>query len=75
MRKLIWAVFLLLTPCLGGGDNSSDNVLARVNGKYFYESELKGIVPPGTAARDSVAIVQSYINNWITQQLMLDKAQ
>lgn len=75
MRKLIWAVLLLLTSCLGGGNSSSDNALARVNGEYFYESELKGIVPQGTAARDSVAIIQSYINNWITQQLILDKAQ
>lgn len=75
MKKLIWPAIFLLTSCLGGGDNASDNILAKVNNSYFYESELKGIVTAGTSARDSIAIVQNYINNWVTQQLILDKAQ
>ncbi len=74
MRKLIWPLILLLSSCIGGADNSSDNVLARVNNKYFYESELKGIIPPGTSPTDSISIIQSYVNNWITQQLTLEKA-
>lgn len=74
MRKLIWPVIFLLSSCIGGADNNSDNILARVNNKYFYESELKGIIPPGTSATDSISIVQSYLNSWITQQLTLEKA-
>lgn len=75
MRNLIWAAVLLLTSCIGGADNSSENVLARVNNKYFHESELKGIVPSGTSAKDSISLVQNYINNWVTQHLILDKAK
>jgi len=75
LRKLIWAFIVLLTSCIGGADNRSENILARVKNKYFYESELRGIVPAGTSAKDSISIVQNYINNWITQQLILDKAK
>jgi hypothetical protein len=75
LKNRIWPVLFLLTSCFGGGDRGSDTPLAKVNNSYFYESELKGIVPPGTSARDSITIIRSYINNWVTQELILDKAR
>jgi len=60
---------------LGGANKSSENVLARVHDEYLYESELKGIIPSGTKARDSILIAQNYINNWISQKIVLYKAQ
>jgi len=49
--------------------------LARVYKDYLYESELGNVVPPGTTSKDSIVIVQNYINNWISQKLILKKAQ
>ncbi|MBN2173417.1 MAG: hypothetical protein JW731_04755 [Bacteroidales bacterium] len=75
MKKLIFAVFLFLTACLGNSNDGSNNVLARVHNDYLYQSEIKNLVLPGTNARDSMAVVQNYINNWILQKLILYKAE
>ena len=56
-------------------DKSSEHVLARVFDEYLYESDLKELIPDGTSVKDSLSIVKGYINNWISQQLVLHKAE
>jgi hypothetical protein len=65
---------LLMASCTGGSPSGDENVLARVGKEYLYESELKGIVPPGTGVTDSISIVRNYINNWVSQRVFLEKA-
>ena len=45
--------------------------IVKVFDKVLYESDIKNLVPPGTDKEDSINIVQSYINNWIQNQLLL----
>ena len=75
MKKYFLPVLIILSSCFGGANKSSENVLARVYDKYLYESELGGIIPSGTNAKDSILIAQNYINNWISQKIILYKAQ
>ena len=75
MKKYILPVLIILSSCFGGANKSSENVLARVYDEYLYESELKDIIPLGSKVKDSILIAQNYINNWISQQLILYKAQ
>jgi hypothetical protein len=75
LKKYIIPVLIILSSCFGGADKSSENVLARVYDEYLYESELKGIIPAEFTVKDSILIVQNYINNWISQKLILHKAQ
>ncbi len=75
MKKYILPVLIILSSCFGGAEKSSENVLARVYDEYLYESELKDVVPAEYTVRDSILIVQNYINNWISQKLVLHKAQ
>lgn len=75
IRKLAWSLLILLGSCISGANNSSENVLARVGNEYLYESDLIGIVSVGTPVTDSIQIVKSYINNWVSQRLFLKKAQ
>jgi len=49
--------------------------LARVNKDYLYATELSGVVPAGTSAKDSILIVQNFINNWVHNKLILQKAK
>ncbi len=63
-----------MASCLGGSRSAGDGVLARVGNEYLYESELEGIVPPGTGVTDSISIVRNYINNWVKQRVFLEKA-
>ncbi len=75
MKKYFLPVLIILSSCFGGANKSSENVLARVYDEYLYESELKDIIPLGSKVKDSILIAQNYINNWISQQLILYKAQ
>ncbi|MCF8368796.1 MAG: hypothetical protein K9G76_07110 [Bacteroidales bacterium] len=76
MKNIAWPIILLfLTACLNGGNKGSENVLARVHNKYLYESELKDVVPAGTSLKDSISIVKNFVNNWVSENLYLDKAE
>lgn len=75
MKKLILPVLIILSSCFGGANKSSENVLARVYDDYLYESELKDIIPPETKVKDSILIAHNYINNWISEKIILYKAQ
>lgn len=48
--------------------------LVKVFDQYLYSSDIAGIVPPGASITDSVNIAQTYINNWIQDQIMLHYA-
>lgn len=74
VRKLAWLLLILMVSCIGGTNNRSENVLARVGNEYLNESDLAGIVPEGTPVKDSIQIVKSYVNSWVSQRLFLQKA-
>lgn len=50
-------------------------MLARVYDDYLYESELKGVVAPGTLAKDSLVLTRSFIDSWVRQRLIIQQAE
>lgn len=50
-------------------------MLARVYDDYLYESELKGVVAPGTLVKDSLIITRSFIDSWVRQRLIIQQAE
>jgi hypothetical protein len=75
LKKYLLPGLILLTSCFNGLNKDKENLLARVNKDYLYKSELKNIIPSGISTRDSILIVQNYVNNWIIEKLILNKAQ
>ena len=55
--------------------NSSDKVIARVFEKKLYAEDIKLILPKNTNAKDSAIFVKSYIDQWITNELILHQAE
>jgi hypothetical protein len=49
--------------------------VARVNDTYLYKDDLMAIFTKDISKKDSISLVNNYINNWIKQQLLLSKAQ
>lgn len=47
----------------------------RVNNSYLYEEDIKSLVGEGISDEDSAIIVNSYVNRWATQQLLIDRAK
>ena len=49
--------------------------VARVQDEYLYKEELASIIQPGLPAKDSLQLAKSYIENWIRNRLVLEKAE
>ncbi|MEM6319269.1 MAG: hypothetical protein AAF960_16470 [Bacteroidota bacterium] len=68
---------LLLITC---GDSQSeeaeaDKLLASVQNKTLYLSELDGMFAEGTPAEDSVKIINAYVERWIRKSLLMLEAE
>lgn len=72
----ILALLSIFASCnlIDSVSGNKDEAIARVYDKYLYAKDLEGVVPAGTAARDSVEITSAYINNWVRQELLLRQA-
>lgn len=57
-------------------ENTEENrPVAKVIDKYLFLNEIKEIVPDNSTKEDSILIANSYIKQWITKQLLLQKAE
>jgi hypothetical protein len=75
MKKLLrlLVILLLFSSCLRGPERGRVP-LARVNNTYLYADEVAGMIPAGMSSDDSLALLKTYVNSWIEQQLVLDDA-
>lgn len=72
-RKLI-LIALLVLICSACRERR-DDVVARVFDEYLYRSDIEGLVAEGTSPEDSAVIVGNYVNQWIQQMVVLEKAK
>ncbi len=52
-----------------------DSVVARVEDKTLFHSQLKELVHEGISKTDSAALVDGYVQNWIRENLMIKEAE
>lgn len=52
-----------------------DDAVARVKSVFLYKSSISDIVPKDVSKEDSLLIANNYIQNWIKEQLVLEKAE
>ncbi len=64
-------ILLLLAACKKERPQEQSQVIARVGDKYLYKSDLEKILPPKISYEDSINITQNFINQWITDQLLI----
>ena len=55
-------------------DNDSP-ILARVQDKYLYVSDIQNIIPGNISPRDSIAFIRSYVIDWVRTNVMIYQAQ
>jgi len=71
----IAALVLLVNGCsLFQGSNHEEPV-ARVFEQYLYPSDLKAAIPPGTSDPDSAILAKRFVETWVKDQLMLNRAE
>lgn len=72
---LVLFVLILFNGCGPVADPDKGEVVAKVQGNYLYESDLTGVVSPGTGVQDSIQLVKSFIDNWVRKQLLIRQAE
>lgn len=78
MKHFFTYVFILLTSIACNQQPAKDEnrvAIARANNAYLYTDEVKDIVPQGTPAKDSLEFIKQYIDNWIRESLVIQKAE
>jgi hypothetical protein len=76
MKRLIYIVLIiLLYKCSNHSENVNRRPVARVYNKYLYTSDLTGVIPGGISRDDSASIAKDFIEKWVRNQLLLDKAE
>lgn len=65
---------LMLLPACSRKPAVEQPVVASVYNQKLYASDLEGLVPPGLSTEDSLAVVNTYIDQWIRQAVILEKA-
>jgi hypothetical protein len=64
-----------LCACEGKKNENDDLIIARVNEKLLFKTELANSIPTGLNKQDSINFVNQYVNSWIKNQLVLQKAE
>lgn len=78
VNHIIIPLFLLslgLAGCSLFEPNNAEKPVARVFNTYLYQSDLEDVIPQGTSKKDSLIIARSYVDTWVRNQLMLNRAQ
>jgi hypothetical protein len=76
VKKLAFLVLLVpLVSCTGLLKKKTERILARVGKEYLYESDLKGLIPPGSTPDDSITFVHNYVDTWVRHKLLVLQAE
>jgi hypothetical protein len=69
-------VILSQTTCVNkNSQNEDDKLLARVQNRTLYLSELEGMVPPNLPKEDSILLINSFIERWAREAVLLQEAE
>lgn len=72
-----FAIILLITSasCQLFQKQNDEQIVARAGSHFLYQSDIEELTSPETPPQDSLLIVRSFIDNWATQKLLMDKAK
>ncbi len=68
---------LILFGCGNNKQTEEDKgeTIAKVNDAVLYSSQIKDIVPQGVSGKDSLDIIKKFIDNWVRETLVIQKAE
>jgi len=72
---IIILIFIIFYSCDFFKKIDNENPIARVNDEYLYHHDIKNLITESTTKEDSIQRVTNFINQWATQQLLINGAQ
>jgi len=74
LKNSLFFLLLLLSSC-AYLHKEGDRPLARVDDDYLFESDIAGLVSPGTSATDSLNLTRNYIDSWVKKKILIHQAE
>jgi hypothetical protein len=71
----VFVLFLWFACDSKPAEDQTRKAIARANTSYLYEDDVKDLVPFGTDKKDSIELIKKYIDNWIHETLVIQKAE
>ena len=72
---ILLLIVIIFSSCDFFKKTENENPIARVNDTYLYEDDIKDLITEGITKEDSILRVNNFINQWATQQLLINGAQ
>lgn len=72
---IVFFLFVCVSSCDYFKPEIEGDPIARVNDNYLYKEDVLDIIPEGTSKEDSLLRINNFINQWATQQLLIDGAK
>lgn len=72
---MILMIAILFAGCQYFDQSPEGEPLARVGDTYLYEKDLEGLISTSDDPQDSIQNAENYIDNWIQNQVVLQKAE
>ncbi len=74
MKKLSLIILVFICACSSNKKNE-EHAIARVYNSFLYVKDLQGVIPNNVSGKDSILLVNEYIDGWIKQQLLINQAE
>jgi hypothetical protein len=77
LKKILpYCLLSLFASCETAPEKDVNRVaIAKANNYFLYADEIGNIVPQGISAKDSAELLKKYIDNWIQESLVIQKAE
>ena len=77
MKQFFYIVIILsvFQSCDYFKSTEQEEAIARVNEVYLFKDDLKKALPENLSAEDSTIFANNFINQWATQQLLVQGAE
>ncbi len=72
---LLIIIVVSFASCRKAPEKKPGKLLAKVNDKFLYSDDLKGVIPAEISDSDSAALSRDFIEKWIRNELLLNKAE
>lgn len=71
-------LLLLLVSCTSGKEDTSASAsepVAKAGDAVLYYDDIKDLVPAGTPSKDSLLLIKQFVDNWVREVLVIQKAE
>ncbi len=72
---IVYCSFLIVLTSCKYFQKSKPDIIAKAYDEVLTKSDIIGIVPSGTSKKDSINIIKNYLDSWIRQKVILNKAE